>query len=126
MISTIASPVRQNGSGHEHQKNNRKIVSKNFLILFAITTLFLSCTKDDEVPPSIIGKWEFYTGITFDASNNPNPEVNYNQYPNCKKCFLINNQNNTSIYGSYLPDCKLQEQISLLILMGKNLIIRWQ
>ena len=42
---------------HEHQKNNRKIVSKIFLILLAITTLIFSCSKDDPnapyVPPVI-------------------------------------------------------------------------
>jgi outer membrane protein OmpA-like peptidoglycan-associated protein len=41
MKSTIISSVRQNGSGHEQQKNKLKMVSKN-RILYATVALFLS------------------------------------------------------------------------------------
>ena len=47
MKSTIASPVRLLGSGHEYQKNNIKRKSKNLLILLFATLTLSSCEKDD-------------------------------------------------------------------------------
>ncbi len=60
MKSTIASPVRQNGSGHEHQKNNRNIVSKNFLNnpksnYFLLMLMFFLNTKLNAQTTSIDG-----------------------------------------------------------------------
>ena len=45
MKSTIASPVRQNGSGHELQKSKSQIVSKNLKIILApiLISLLFSC-----------------------------------------------------------------------------------
>jgi hypothetical protein len=84
---------------------------KNFLILFALTTLFFSCAKDDEVPPSIIGKWEFVSQINYDAAGTPGAENNYSiNRPNCSKCYLINKENNMSVYGDFNSTCEVTER----------------
>lgn len=55
MKSKIISSVRQKGSGHEHFKNNFKIVSKNIIPVIVLTALlFTSCKKEEiaEAPPT--------------------------------------------------------------------------
>ncbi len=45
MKSKIISSVRQNGSGHELQKNNIVMVSKKIVSLFLLVVLLVSCSE---------------------------------------------------------------------------------
>jgi hypothetical protein len=66
-----------------------KIIFATILILFAF-----SCAKDDEVPPSLIGKWEI---VKFNPFNNgvlqPDSALPFN-FPNCQNTILEFKANN--------------------------------
>ena len=89
MKSTIASPVRQIGSGHEYQKNNVKRRSKNLLILLFATFTLSCCDKDKDNPQNPVDQLppETQTGKnTFGCLINGEPFV------------VSNTSNQTAIY----------------------------
>jgi hypothetical protein len=125
MKSTIASPVRQNGSGHELQKSKRQNVSKTIKLLisiFIISILFNSCAKDDEVPPSLIGgKWLFDKQIPY-TDGIAEPEIdNLVNQAGCNKNYYEFTNENSLIYGNYDADCELTLEATNYLLEGKKI-----
>jgi hypothetical protein len=76
----------------------------NFIKIIAIlvSTLFMSCAKDDEVPPSLIGKWEFDKFINYDNFGVAQPIIDspFN-VPGCTKSYLEFKPNNLLTFGIY-------------------------
>ena len=86
MKSKIITSVRQNGSGHEHQKNNFKVVSKRHqiklivgMLLLVFTTLSCSDLDDNEPPgkPETIKRGsELFTLLETVTTQGDNPVEN--------------------------------------------------
>jgi hypothetical protein len=98
-------------------KNNIRFI----LIAILIGTVF-SCAKDDEVPPTLIGKWEFVSQIDYIAGV---PEPNEKDYlfnvAGCKKSFYNFKGNNLMEFGRYSGGgCGLNIEEQRYIFDGKN------
>jgi Prokaryotic membrane lipoprotein lipid attachment site len=68
-------------------------MKKIILTLVAIIAL-ASCAKDDEVPPSLIGKWEIQKWNRFTNGNLGPDEQPFFSQPDCRKVFFELKTNN--------------------------------
>ncbi len=83
-------------------KPTQILFSKLFLIVSTII-LFNSCAKDDEAPPSIIGRWAFYKDVPYNNGVRQQ-EVNsvyLNSNPNGKQNYIEFKENNVFVFGNY-------------------------
>lgn len=85
-----------------------------FLAVIIIISIIFSCAKDDEVPPSIIGRWAFDKEISF-AGGVPQPEKNasFAGDPNCPRTFIEFKNNNIMSFGIYGGGCTLTQRENL-------------
>jgi hypothetical protein len=69
---------------------------KKLKIIFAtiLISLAFSCAKDDEVPPSLLGKWEIQKWNKFDNGNLEADEQPFFSQPGCKKASFELKSNN--------------------------------
>jgi hypothetical protein len=69
MKSKITTSVRPLGSGHEHQKNNFKMVSKNAFYFAVLASLFLSgCNNEPTLQKYFVEKSDKKDFVTLDVS----------------------------------------------------------
>lgn len=73
-------------------------------LLSIVTFVFFSCDKDDQVEPSIVGKWEF-TKISNSSTSGKNDMSDYPNIPGCSKDYFLFFSNNTSIEGKHEEEC---------------------
>jgi hypothetical protein len=71
------------------------------IIAILVSTLFMSCAKDDEIPPSLIGKWEFDKFIQYNFGV-PQPAIDHPfNVPGCTKSYFEFKPNNILSLGVY-------------------------
>jgi hypothetical protein len=100
-------------------------------IILTIVTLFAfaSCSKSDEVPPSIIGKWEFISEFRYNSDFIPEPDQPYQRNSNgCEKNFISFDDKNNYTYRQNSFDnvnnkCTSQEIKIFYLKDGSNLIV---
>jgi hypothetical protein len=72
------------------------------ITLVALFTLLFSCAKDDEVPPTVYGKWQVEK---VNQINNGviQPDLNPNPFnpPDCTKSFFDFKTDNSASFGAY-------------------------
>ena len=75
---------------------------KTIISIFVVVILSISCSKEDEKPPSLIGKWEFVKQIDYEPNNvlGPEKEPDFNS-PNCNKGYFEFKENNQLFFGIY-------------------------
>jgi hypothetical protein len=99
------------------------------IIAILVSTLFMSCAKDDEIPPSLIGKWEFDKLITYNSGvAQPIIDSPFNT-PGCTKTYLEFKPNNIFSVGTYsVSGCALTIDDNRYVSDGKiiqlNLVFR--
>jgi hypothetical protein len=101
-----------------------------YIILTLVTLFaFASCAKDDEVPPSIIGKWEFISEFRYNSDFIPEPDQPYQRNSNgCEKNFISFDDKNNYIYRQNSFDnvnnkCINQEIKTFYLKDGSNIIV---
>jgi hypothetical protein len=65
-----------------------------FIISIILISLAFSCSKDDETPPSLFGKWEVQKWNRFDNGNLLPDEQPFFSQPGCKKATFELKSNN--------------------------------
>jgi hypothetical protein len=71
------------------------------LITIVLISTVFSCAKDDEMPPSLIGRWAFDKAIPYSSGvAQPAIDAPFND-PNCTKSFLEFKPNNIMSFGRY-------------------------
>ncbi len=83
---------------------------KSIKIIFAtiLISLAFSCVKDDEVPPSLLGKWEIQKWNRFDNGNLGADEQPFFSQPGCKKAsFELKSNNIATLTTNSGANCEI-------------------